>query len=180
MDATGFRTIGLAATVLSFFVVVLIFKPEKNERKYALIAGVVCALYDFTIEAIAKQVGAWFCYGGLQFLGLGVPLDMLVGFVFYGASVSIISDYPKLFRKWHLPTLNEKYDWIGAAVLVMILSPLGAYGDFQSMNFGAWAPVSYWTFAHTTFAWFTLLVITLLSYQVMKRMDRKNHSGGNK
>lgn len=173
MDATGFRMAGLAVSVVSFFVVLLIFKPAKDERKYALIAGVVCALYDFIIEAIAKQVGAWFCYGGLQFLGLGVPLDMLVGFVFYGASVSMLSDYPKLFRRWHLPTLNEKYDWVGAFVLVVLLAPLSAYGDFQSMNFGAWEPAPYWSFAHTTFAWFTLLSLTVLSYRAMKKVGGK-------
>lgn len=181
MSPTYYRFLGLFLNIIFALIIIIIFKPEKHKIKFAFFAGIFCAIYDFIIEAIAYKYGAWFCYGGIQFIKIGnlkidflhVPIDMIVGFVFYGMAISIMSEFPDLFRRWKFfPKIygNKRYDLLHKIVFLILISINGAGGDFISKNFGIWETAKWWTFHHTAFiAWLSLNGLTIGFYYSLKK-----------
>ncbi|MHA1130570.1 MAG: hypothetical protein ACTSQI_20985 [Candidatus Helarchaeota archaeon] len=131
----------------------------------ALWAGFTIAIYDWIIESYAYVKGLWFCYGGYQKIGIidfkHVPIDMVLGFIGTGFSLTIISYFPQLFRfwGWTFPLLsNFSLDFIGVIVLLVVMSLFGAFADFRSKRSGIWMNGPTWSYWKCAFyAWLPLL-----------------------
>lgn len=173
MSPTLYRIFALIAQIVAAFVAIAILKPARKEIKSAFQAGIVCAVYDFIIEAIAFKYGVWFCYGGFQILH--VPVDMSVQFLFYGMMISTVSGFPALFRRWDFLKVlygNKRHDFIHRIIFMILISVWGATGDFISKKLGIWENASWWTFYHTAFiAWLSLNVLTVFSYDLFLKKN---------
>lgn len=174
MSPTIFRIFALILQIIVFIIVIIIFKPNRNKLKSAFFAGIFCSIYDFIIEVLGYKYGAWYCYGGFQIYN--VPIDMSIQFIFFGMMISILSDFPDLFRKWNFLKIfyeNKKYDLFHKIIFLILLSLIGAVGDFISKRFGVWENANWWTFYHTAFiAWLSLNTLTLVVYNLIMRLTQ--------
>ncbi|NVM31471.1 MAG: hypothetical protein HWN65_21715 [Candidatus Helarchaeota archaeon] len=128
----------------------------------ALCAGLTVAIYDWIIEAYAYVKGLWFCYGGYQKVGKldfkHVPIDMVIGFVAMGFSLSIVTYFPQLFRYWGwhswFPVANPTFDLLWIPGLLVGASLWGAFSDFRAKRTGVWMNGPTWSFWKCAFyAW---------------------------
>ncbi len=171
-NPTRERTILLILAPVLIIVVLFLFgslfKAEGTFSAHivgALWAGLTIALYDWIIEAYAYVKGLWFCYGGYQKIGKvdfkHVPIDMVIGFILIGFSLTIVSYFPQLFRFWGWnfgPLSNPALDLIGIIILLVAISLFGAFADFRSKRTGVWMNGPTWSYWKCAFyAWLPLL-----------------------
>jgi len=179
--ATAARFVGVFLQIAVAIAAIRIARAKRGEVKAAFLAGAVCAVYDWVIEAIAYKKGLWFCYGGIQRIVVGdfaldflhVPIDMIIGFVFYGIIISFASIYREIADRYEelAGRLNPRYDAARLAAVLLLFSLGGAAVDFSSKALGIWENCPTWSYLHTAFlAWLPLNAITVLTFRLTRRL----------
>ncbi len=170
-----FRLLDLIQSILLLIVVTLIFMPNKRILKIALIIGSFTMVFDWVLETIAVYLNWWYPLGGLQYPPIIiVPLEMVVGFLFIGASMGVILNFPEKIREmefkilnWIKPLVKEpKYDKIWRFLLILLNAIIGTNGDYSAPR-TIWAPGPYWHPIYTFFVWFGGGIITILLFQYL-------------
>jgi hypothetical protein len=147
----------------------LIFPEEKRLQNAILIGAYTCVL-DFFLETAAVYLAWWFPLGGTQAPPiLVVPLEMVLGFFFFGTAIGLIFIVPRKIRefepgksgnafytkiakllKWLFP---KKLDLVWLVGFVFLSAVIGMYGDYNAGP-GAWVPGPGWQMIYTFFVWF--------------------------
>ncbi len=182
--ATVSRLIAVALQIAAAIAVIKIARPKRGEVKAAFLAGAVCGAYDWTIEAIAYKKGLWFCYGGIQKIALGdmtidfmhVPIDMVIGFVFYGVIISFVSIYREIADRYErlAGRLHPGYDAVRLAAVLILFSFGGATVDFASKKLGIWQNGPTWSYLDTALvAWLPLNALTVFTFRAARLLLRR-------
>lgn len=162
--------LGLSPILVAGFLIIFSFMFNSQGTLIPHIIGALCggitiAIYDWTIEAYAYEKGLWFCYGGYQKVGKldfkHVPVDMVIGFVAIGFTLSIASYSPQLFRSWgwnFWPISDPSLDLLALPIIIIPMSLFGAFFDFRSKRSGVWMNGPTWSYWKCAFyAWLPLL-----------------------
>lgn len=174
--ATRYRLATTAAMFAGLAATVAVLRPSRRELRAAFCAGMVTALFDFTIEALAYENDLWYCYGGYQKLRFGerefdclhVPADMVAGFVPMGMMTALWISHPERLRRRHRllrPLLPKALKPVYRKAVKTLLSLHGSNGDFYSKRLDMWENGPGWSYFHCAFlAWYPLITLTLFVY----------------
>ena len=171
-EVSQFRALDFIQSILIFNFIILVFLPDKKLFNIAFIIGILTVIIDFFLETIAFYLNWWYPLGGIQYPPIiVVPLEMVFGFFFVGASMGIIITFPEKFREidfkllnWLKPLFkNEKADWFWRILLILVNAIIGTHGDY-SAGPQIWAPGPLWHPIFTFIVWFGGGVVTLYLY----------------
>ncbi len=144
--------------------------PDEKRLQNALIIGCYTTVLDFILETAAVYLSWWFPLGGTQAPPLlVVPLEMVLGFFFFGMTIGIIFTFPRQVRDLNLNEVGNsilkkflqflkrlfpvKLDWAWLVGFVFISAYIGMNGDYNAGP-AAWVPGPGWQMIYTFFVWF--------------------------
>lgn len=170
--------------ILVLVFVMLVFWPDDNKMKIALIIGVCSFIYDWIIETIAVHLDLWHPLGGFQAPPLIiVPFEMVLSFLIIGTSFGIFLSFPQKVREMDFILLNwlkplfkdSKYDWLWRLAFIILNTIVSSLGDLTAGSEifvlgGNWEP----HYIVILNAWLWLGLISLIIYQILvKKYERE-------
>jgi hypothetical protein len=147
----------------------LIF-PETKRLQNSIIIGIFTTVLDFVEETAAVYFNWWYPKGGTQMPPfLVIPLEMVLGFFFFGTAIAIIFTVPQKVQELEIntahPTLKDKIYkvlqrlitpktgivWLVA--FIFLSAVIGTNGDYHAGS-EAWQAGTDWQPVYTFFVWF--------------------------
>lgn len=170
--------------ILVLNAILLIIMPKNRRLKIVLIIGVAIMVFDFVFEVIAVGAGWWILIG--DNLVLGLPIEMVISFLFIGTATGLILYLPEKIREmdfklfnWLKPLVkNPRYDLLWKLLIVLALTIISTYGDLSGgVEMGVWAYGPNWhsSFVFILNGWLYIGLIALsLQYVLEKKFPEES------
>jgi hypothetical protein len=171
MDFLTLFNISLLTYPALVFIAFIITRPNKKVFRLVVLAGVICSLIDFVIEASALALDIWdIGTVNTPLTPLGVPIIAILCFVLTGMFISMFSDLPEVAGKRFKSAsraLKGRNSTLARIFIVSIASLFFMIYDISAYLAGYWIKASWWSFSYTYLVWLFILGSTVMIYRLL-------------